>query len=178
MFDPLESRKDLIKRLFPVAISVGFAAPLIQTGWLTAGRAPTLQEGEQFVRLSLSMFFVLMSGDWFHKDVNNIPPKTLARFLADAAIVFAYMILLILAREERSWIGSIVSIFILYIAWDVIYAVDQGNARLSTLATKYRSAYFGDTSEGDAVPAINVFWLFFFIILLLLPNWLPYPRSP
>src|SRR5690348_8390411 len=143
MFDPLESRKDLIKRLFPVAISVGFAAPLIQTGWLMAGRAPTLQEGEQFVRLSLSMFFVLMSGDWFHKDVNNIPPKTLARFLADAAIVFAYMILLILAREERSWIGSIVSIFILYIAWDVIYAVDQGNARLSTLATKYRSAYFG-----------------------------------
>ncbi len=42
-----EARRDLIRRLFPVAISVGFAARLIHMKWLENGKLPNYTESEE-----------------------------------------------------------------------------------------------------------------------------------
>jgi hypothetical protein len=193
----LDARKDLVKRLFPVAISVGLAGPLVQMPWLVDGSIPTWQEAEQLARIFLSLLFVLMSWDWFDKDVENSPPTTLGRFLNDVAIVLAYMLLLILARSETTWTMDLVLIFVLYIFWDVLSAFDQTGGWFSNLRKNYKDAFVRNISQWfsnlrknykdafvrnfsqktDAVPAINLCWLLYFFGILMLQNLLPY-RNP
>jgi hypothetical protein len=164
-------RIDLIRRLFPMAISIGFAGPLVQISWLTNGHLPTSPEFQQLGRLFLSMLFVIMSWDWFHKDIVISPPRTLARFLLDVSIVLAYMIFLICARNHTAWLVTIVLVFFLYVLWDFFSILEVPETGLSDIIKRYGESFARNPSQIDVGPAINLCWFLYFVTVLGLQIW-------
>jgi hypothetical protein len=57
-----KSRADFMKRLFAVAVSVGFASPLTRMGWITNGTAPSGAEWQQIVILATALLATI--GSW------------------------------------------------------------------------------------------------------------------
>ena len=173
MLDLTNPRTDLIRRLFPMAISVGFAGPLVQMSWLTNGPIPTMPEFEQLARLFVSMLFVLISWDWFHKDMISSPPRTMVRFLTDVAIVLAYMLFLIFSRSQAAWLVSIVMVFFLYVIWDILSlsgCAERPENGSPNVIVRYRQAFSRKSLTADAVPAINLCWFLYFLMVLLLQH--------
>lgn len=100
MPDQAGERADLVKRLFPVAISVGFAAPLVQMQWLKYGHAPNAAEVAQLARLFTGLLITVLSWDWYGRDIARFRLIGIVRFILDIVIVFTYMLLLFTANNE------------------------------------------------------------------------------
>jgi hypothetical protein len=112
-----KDRVDLVKRLFAIAISVGFAVRVVKLdtdGW------PGCVEWEQIARLFTGMIVVIYCWDWYHRDIERKKYKYIGRFILDVASAFVYMVLLYSADRGSVWSFSLFLIFLLFVFWDVV----------------------------------------------------------
>ena len=112
-------RVDFIKRLFAIAVSVGFAIHIDAFEWLPAFDWPSPQIFEHSLLLLASMVFVVASWEGYLRSVEKTPLDDAPRFLLDIVIVFSYLLLMNAADDINAFIRTIIFIFVLYILWDI-----------------------------------------------------------
>jgi len=114
-------RADFIKRLFAVAVSVGFASQLIQLqqagGWLSSSH---------FWFLIVGLFLIINSWEHDFRSLRDKPLNSEYRFYVDIIIVFSYLVLLA-SRSTTQFLATICFIFLLYVIWDRLSYAEHTN---------------------------------------------------
>jgi hypothetical protein len=167
-----EARRDLIRRLFPVAISVGFAARLIHMKWLENGILPNYTESEELARLFTAMFLVVSGWELYHRDVDRFPLEKSYRFIIDVMLKVLTIIFLYSSGNTVLWFVSFLTIFFLYVVWDAFsireypdcYDV-QRPAHLGRIISVYWSGLWNGTRRGLIT---YLSWFIYFAVIPML----------
>jgi hypothetical protein len=167
-----EARRDLIRRLFAVAISVGFAARLVRMQWLEKGELPDYTQFEELARLFTAMFVVVSGWEWYHRDVDRHPLEKSYRFIIDVMVVVLAMIFLYSSKNAGLWFVSFLTIFFLYVAWDAFsireYPGDYGVQRPAHLGRIIRVYWSGLWNGRRRGPITNLSWFMYFVVISML----------
>jgi hypothetical protein len=168
-------RISIVKGLFAISVSVGFAATLARMDWIRDGSVPTFDEAQQIVSLLTALVATLLSWDNYLQSVHTKPLRRFSRFAIDIMLVFIYMFLLMSSRHLSIFLWTLAAIFALYVIWDILtvreyFAQYVKGARnlLHPSSAKIISVYVRgarnerDTSRG---PIITLSWAFYFIFL-------------
>jgi hypothetical protein len=115
-----EARADLIRRLFAVAISVGFAATLARMTWVQNGTLPNAAELNQTLILATALLAAVLGWDGHLLAMTDKPLFGFWRFLINLALVFIYMFLLMASAHPECLLWTLAVIFVLYVVWDVL----------------------------------------------------------
>ena len=119
-------RGDFIKRLFSVAMSVGFATQVGRQGWLVDGHLPNLYESEGLSRLAVTIIVVIASWEgYFLYQAQNANRKAdfirdSTRLYIDIIIVLLYVILFNTINNQKVWHWTLVAVFVSYSVWDLL----------------------------------------------------------
>jgi hypothetical protein len=175
-----EARADLIRRLFAVAVSVGFAATLARMAWVQNGTLPNPAELNQTLILGTALVAAILGWDGHLVEMTDLPLFGLWRFLTNLALVFIYMFLLMASGHPECMLWTLAVIFALYMVWDVLTMREQissydpalaGTARAT--AAQIWSVYAGGfTGAGHVAPgpAIKLAWTCYFVLLAIIGN--------
>jgi hypothetical protein len=170
--DPVEHRRrelsrdrsDFIRRLFAVAVSVGFASHIGTFRWLADFSTPSREAGLLFV----AMVFVVASWDGYLRSLQNDPLTDFFRFVLDIIIVFEYLFLMILADKPHLFLRVVCGIFITYIVWDYV--------KLLHYKEKYQVRNWADAlwrmpgrlftpNKNNMGAPITIWWTLYFVSL-------------
>jgi FtsH-binding integral membrane protein len=177
------SRADFMKRLFAVAVSVGFASPLTRMSWIEHGTTPNGDEWRQIVILATALLATIGSWEGYFFAIANRPLKGVWRFIIDITLVLIYMILLISSGQPSSnlnlFLLILVVIFILYISWDALtiheyaayyYYNTNEIPKRHTVFTTYRRGICPKKTEGGVRQGhiLTLLWALYFVILLIM----------
>lgn len=168
-------RGDLIKRLFAVAISIGFGNAVAGSNWVKYGRMPSAEEGHQIAIVLVAVIATILSWDGYLTSIRNKPLKSLWRFAIDVVLVFSYMFIFITSKHSQFWLPIISFMFILYILWDIksiLEFPDQYADKYVSVADVYYNGLKG-SAKYNAGPVITAWWALLFFIstyLYLLQN--------
>ena len=110
-----EARADLIRRLFAVAISVGFAATLARMTWVQNGTLPNPLELNQTLILGTALLAAILGWDGHLVAMTDKPLFGFWRFLVNLALVFIYMFLLMASAHPECMLWTLAVIFALYV---------------------------------------------------------------
>jgi hypothetical protein len=162
--------------LFPVAISVGFAARLIiliiHMKWLENGILPNYTESEELARLFTAMFLVVSGWELYHRDVDRFPLEKSYRFIIDVMIKVLTIIFLYSSWNAVLRFVSFLTIFSLYVVWDAFsireypdcYDVKRP-AHLGRIVSVYWSGLWNGTRRG---PITYLSWFIYFAVIPML----------
>lgn len=165
---PLEElskdRSDFVRRLFAVAVSVGFAGHITTFRWIAEFSTPSPESALLFI----AMTFVVASWDGYLRSLQSDPLTDFPRFVLDILIVFEYLFLMTLVENIHLFMRVICGIFITYVAWDY--------AKLLHYKQKYTVRSWLDglrqmvsrmfTSDKTLMgSSITLWWMFYFLIL-------------
>jgi hypothetical protein len=173
--DAAGDRNDFIKRLFAVAVSVGFATTAPSTlQWMVTFALPDRAAARSSALLLASLLLVVQSWEGYLASVRNYPLKDRMRFYIDITLVFEYLLLLHLSVDDfhdpqhYQFMICICTIFFTYLVWDYYRIL----AYRSTYAVKSWADAFVPFVWGffkkDAVykgPSITLWWLAYFLII-------------
>jgi hypothetical protein len=106
-----ESRADFMKRLFAVAVSVGFASTLTRMVWISNGTIPTGDERHQIALLTTALIATISSWEGYFAAIDVRPLRSIWRFIIDIVLVLVYMILLISSGHPNLLLPILVFIF-------------------------------------------------------------------
>jgi hypothetical protein len=151
-----DDRKDFVRRMIAVAVSVGFAGRLVKMNWISGNALvwpPSGNEQMELWRLAVGIFVVVSGWEWYHRDVRDRPLNYAARFYIDVAVVIMTIMFLFASDKEQVWLFSLVLIFALYVTWDLVSALEF-RAAGGALRAKIYSALI-----------TNAMWLAFFFFL-------------
>jgi hypothetical protein len=155
-----EARHDLIKRFLPIALSVGFAARLVDIPWIKDNKQFDYGQAEQIARLLAGVFVVVSGWEWYHRDLRWHPLNNPGRFFVDVVVVITTIVFLYSAKNEGLWLGSLAFIFFLYLCWDGLSIKD------------YPGDYYPSISPLAFQPLrgviTNVLWFIYFLALAIL----------
>jgi len=123
-----DERKDFVKRLFAVTISVGFATQLAQIiGHLDPGSGArhlfasiTPSQWQELGLLVGSIFAVVLSWEGYLISIHRDPVETRARFYLDVIIVFVYLLLMLFSSRSDLWFFTLAVMFGVYLVWDAL----------------------------------------------------------
>jgi hypothetical protein len=119
-----QNRADLIKRLFAVIVSVGFASQLTQMKWIVDARWPAVNELPHILVLFLGLFLIIQSWEGYLTALEQHPLKRGSRFYLDVIIVFTYLVLLTTSGNLDIFLFIICVIFLEYAIWDFLTCAD------------------------------------------------------
>jgi hypothetical protein len=164
-------RKDLMRRWFAVAISVGFASALIQMGWVNDGRLPTAPEWQQLCRLAVALTAVILSWEGYFFSIETKPLKDSGRFFLDFILVLLYMVLLYTSKLPNFWLFIHSVAFLIYITWDIL-SIHQYRSNYAfvpappnaTVLQIYTGGLLGKEGYYRG-PIITITWALYFIAL-------------
>lgn len=174
------SRADFMKRLFAVAVSVGFASPLTRMVWIEKGTLPTDVEWHQIAILATALLATIGSWEGYFSAIDNRPLKGVIRFVIDIILVLIYMILLISSAHPNFFLPILVFIFLLYVIWDALtiyeykdyyyYGTGTESPINCVVLTTYRRGVFSLRTEGAVRRGhiVTVLWAAYFIGLLIM----------
>lgn len=176
-------RDDFIRRLFAVAISVGFASTLVSMNWLKDGNWPNAIELEQIAILIVGLAATVLSWDGYLLSIDKKPLYDLPRFLIDIVLVFIYLFLLLSARQPSFFLSVLACIFTLYVVWDFLtvrlfvhqYRPADSSphsempAKLSDVFDVYRGALV-DRNDIGSSPIVTILWWLYFLALLIISS--------
>src|SRR5512132_2449080 len=91
----MEHRIDFIRRLFVVAITVGVASRIGSMEWFVAHRWPTRLEWHAIALLAVGLAAIIESWEGYFASIAERPQRTIARFIIDIMVAFAYLFLLL-----------------------------------------------------------------------------------
>jgi hypothetical protein len=168
-------RADLVKELFPIAITVGFVERVSQMDWLLSGSAPSLsyRESANLLRLLIATVLAILAWDWYHRDIKISPISSVWRYLLDVLIVLGYLLFMLTQEHHRAWMATLISIFVLWIVLDIVsvisdpksYEIKGAEFPITGLRSGYCGAFLG---KGIRIPAINLTWFVYFSALAAL----------
>jgi len=176
-------RDDFMRRWFAIAISVGFAATVVDMDWVKNGTWPDLAQQEQLARLFVALVATILSWEGYLLSIKKKPLDDLIRYFTDILLVFLYLFLLLTSRFEHFWLNIHSLIFGIYILWDVCtialypekYFLKRGYIKNRTIWEKIRivvMAYvgsIGSPSRVDRGPFITIYWAAYFAMLCIMP---------
>jgi hypothetical protein len=163
-------RKDLIQRLFAIAISIGMATALADMAWVEKRRAPNLQEYQQFAILAAAMMATVLSWDGYLLSITKRPLMGWPRFTIDILLVFIYMFLIMTSDHPNWWIRIHALTYILYSFWDFLSVREhvtkyyEKPSKKSSVLDVY-VAGFRDRPHVSKGPIITLIWAVYFIVL-------------
>ena len=164
-------RKDLMRRWFAVAISVGFATTLVDMQWLSSGRFPNHDELQQLARLTTALIAVVLSWEGYFFSIDSKPLKTTPRFIIDFTLVLLYMVLLYTSKIPTFWLYLHALSFLFYLAWDMLSIKefrDTYSCAPMSNALPSGQIYLGGFLDREGVyrgPIITLSWAIFFVCL-------------
>jgi hypothetical protein len=175
-----EARADLIRRLFAVAISVGFAATLARMTWVQNGALPDPAELNQTLILGTALLAAILGWDGPLLAMTDKPLFGFCRFLINLALVFIYMFLLMASAHPECLLWTLSVIFALYVLWDVLAMREQIASYDPALAgVQHATAgqiwniYAGGFAGRPQIPhgpAVTLAWAGYFVVLALIAN--------
>jgi hypothetical protein len=115
-----DARADLVRRLFAVAISIGFAATLARMQWVQNGRLPEPDEFNQTLALLTALLATVLSWDGHLLSMRYTPLFDFWRFLINIALAFIYMFLLMASVHPGCVLWTLAIIFFLHVVFDVL----------------------------------------------------------
>jgi hypothetical protein len=167
--DPMpEFRADFIRRLFAVAVSVGFATHIKTLSWIARlPILPTREDAEQSLLLIIAMITVIESWEGYLRAIQDHPLKDKTRFIIDVVIVFEYLVLLTLSDNLADFTKWIIVIFITYTVWD--YATINKfpeNYKIQGLVTAFKPFVLGWQNRDRIYmgPSITLCWTVYFVL--------------
>ena len=176
-------RQDFIKRLFAVAISVGFATSLVSlsSGWLNDNpRWPTPPEWQQLILLITALAATVLSWDGYLLSIQKRPHKGFWRYIIDISLVLTYMILLITSKNSAIFMWILAVIFLLYFVWDTLTVGEYIGTYNKSIKHHHKatprqvwSIYWGGLVRSRNIgrgPIITFIWAFYFWVLM----WMSY----
>ena len=151
----VDHRSDLIRRMFAVVVSVGFAGALVRSPWIEHQRFPEGAEWQSLLCLGAVLVLILSSWEGF----NRHRAKTdayLPVFCVDLALVLIYLVMLLLSSNPHALLRLVTGVFFLYVVWDIF------------VLSKFH--------ERDSVRRcfISSMWCFSFLVITNLAN--PYAK--
>jgi hypothetical protein len=164
-------RKDLMRRWFAVAISVGFATTLVHMQWLNAGQFPNGDEWQQLARLTTALCAVVLSWEGYFFSIESKPLNTTPRFVIDFVLVLLYMVLLYTSKIPTFWLYIHAISFLLYFSWDLLSISEYRRTYSCAPAAQELATseiYIGGFLGRDGVyrgPIITLSWTIFFVLL-------------
>lgn len=172
------NRGDLIKRLFAVAISVGFAATLTQMTWIKNGTLPDSSEWIEIVGLITALIATLLSWDGYLSAIEDRPLTSFSRFGIDVLLVFLYMIMLITSKRANFLLALLAFVFVLYAIWNILtvrdyiekYDPDANVVSPAPISAIFRVYVGGFTNRGGVrlSPVITSSWAVYFLALAVI----------
>jgi hypothetical protein len=178
--DKAKIRDDFIRRLFAVAISVGFAATFVDMDWVKNATSPNQKEGEQLVILLTGMIATVLSYEGYLLSIKRKPLYGYWRFAIDIFLVFIYMFFLISSKQPKLWLPILAGIFSLYVIWDFLTVkehlkeYDESIVRDRAKASDVLRIYVGgllDKTNVNRGPIITLSWTIYFWILAIMNQW-------
>jgi Ca2+/Na+ antiporter len=171
---PDQIRKDLIKRLFAVAIGVGVGFTLSRMSWVedANGHFPKFAEWQQLAILAAAMTATVLSWDGYLISIENRPLTGFARFAIDVVLVFIYMLLIMTSRHQTWWLTIHALTYAIYVVWDFLttrehtskFYPENYQGRKSSLDIYWRGLR-DVTPRESAGPIITINWAAYFCAL-------------
>jgi hypothetical protein len=178
-----EDRNDFIKRLFAVAVSVGFATTAPSTlQWMVTFALPDRAVARSSALLVAALLLVVQSWEGYLASVRNYPLKDRSRFFIDIILVFEYLLLLHLSIDEvhdpqhYQFMICICTIFITYIVWDYFRILAYKSIyKVESTIGAFVPFVWGLFEKEDAYkgPSITLWWLVYFAIIYELSDFTP-----
>lgn len=114
----LSHRSDFVRRVFAIAISVGFASAIAASKWVEEHRLP--KDSEWSPLLCLLAGLILMVGSWegYHRHFSKTDEK-ITIFFTDVTLLFTYLLILLLSPAPILFLWLVAIVFALYAAWDL-----------------------------------------------------------
>lgn len=161
-----DHRSDFIRRLFAIAVSVGFAGALANAGWVEAGRLPIQSELPQLACLVAGLVLVIGSWESYHRHIHKTDRSILVFYL-DVAIVFAYLLMLLLSLSSGVFLWLVGLIFGLFVVWDFLVLVlfKEVPSRRRALISTLWCACFLVLSKMNAQIAVGEIWAAFSVLV-------------
>jgi hypothetical protein len=175
-----DARADLVRRMFAVAISVGFAATLAKMSWVQNGALPGPAELNQTLILITALLAAVLGWESHLAAMTEKPLFGFWRFLVNLVLVFIYMFLLMASAHPECVLWTLAVIFLLYVVCDVLMMREQtagdgpaldGASRAD--AAQIWNVYVGGFAGRPQVspgPAITLAWTGYFVVLALIAN--------
>lgn len=172
--DIATERGDLVKRLFAVAISIGFGSAVVTSGWVKSGSFPNAHEWKQIATVGVALCATILSWDGYLVSIRSKPLNGNFRYAIDVILVFCYMFLFVTSAHTSFWLPIICFMFLLYVVWDAATVIEfpekyHNNPRLglSLIKDVYIGGVFG-RPEVYSGPIITIIWGLFFGVLAIL----------
>jgi hypothetical protein len=177
----MEHRIDFIRRLFVVAITVGFASRIGSMEWFVAHRWPTRLEWHAIALLAVGLAAIIESWEGYFASIAERPQRTIARFIIDIMVAFAYLFLLLSSTYLPYFICVMTGIFLLYFCWNISLLIEykeefigspaqpnvvdknSGESVLRQLALGLR-----DPSSSTYQMAITLYWTLYFLMICIM----------
>jgi hypothetical protein len=118
--DAAGDRNDFIKRLFAVAISVGFANHIDQLKWMATLSSPDQKTAQYSALLLVAVLTTVLSWEGYLTSLRDRPLLDRTRFFIDIVIVFEYLIPLTLYESPPNFALWVCVIFTTYVSWDYV----------------------------------------------------------
>jgi hypothetical protein len=138
------TRDDLIRRLFGIAIAVGFAATLAKMKWVQNGKLPDPGEFNQMLALTTALLATILGWDSHLLALRNAPLTDFARFLLHVVLVFVFMFQLMASTHPGCLLWTLAVIFFLYLLSDLLTIRAQeaeAGLMLRSIAKQYVSKH-------------------------------------
>jgi hypothetical protein len=175
-----DARADLVRRLFAIAISIGFAATLARMSWVQNGTLPGPAELNQTLILATALLAAILGWEGHLLSMTERPLVGFWRFLINLALVFIYMFLLLASAHPECVLWTLAVIFVLYVAWDVLTIREQIASYDQTLARAPRigaaqvwhvyAGGFASKAQISPAPAVTLAWTAYFVVLAIVGN--------
>lgn len=182
-----DERRDLIRRLFAVAISLGIGSTIVSAKWLQKGDWPSWYDFEQIAIVLLALQATVLSWDGYLASVRHKPLNGRTRFTIDVFLVIIYMVLFVTSDKHWFWLPILCLIYALYVVWDAKSVLEypqtfdkthqaSGRSAFSTMIRVFVCAAF-DKPDVDRGPLISLIWTMYFVALWRI-IWDVYPTFP
>jgi hypothetical protein len=175
-----DARADLVRRLFAVAISIGFGATLARMNWVQNGRLPGPDEFDQTLALLTALLATVLSWDGHLLSMRSTPLFDFWRFLINIALAFIYMFLLMASVHPGCVLWTLAIIFFLHVVWDVltiredVASYDHARAGVAEpSARQIWNVYAGGFASKPQIqpgPVITLAWTIYFVLLAIVAN--------
>jgi hypothetical protein len=174
----MEHRLDFIRRLFVVAVSVGFASRIGGMEWFTVHRWPTRPEWQAIALLAVGLAAIIESWEGYFASIGNRSQKTITRFIIDIMVAFAYMFLLLSSAYLPFFVSVMFIIFLLYVFWDISLLIeyrDEFIPKMSVVGQDRSISVISQLSRSFCDPSSSIYgmgitmsWtLYIFMICLI-----------
>ena len=175
-----DARADLVRRMFAVAISVGFAATLAKMNWVQNGALPGPTELNQTLILGTALLAAVLGWESHLAALAEKPLFGFWRFLVNLVLVFIYMFLLMASAHPECVLWTLAVIFVLYVVCDVLTmreetagydpALDGASRAGAAQIWNVYAGGFAGRAQVSPGPAITLAWAGYFVLLAVVAN--------